>query len=108
MPNWPVDDDHDFDFEQEKIRPTRASIIRGPQHRRSPEWNGRPIHSMDDDHVMNSILFCEKKFVEARDNFVKCHSTDSENFYFESVMDMFPAYQDLKVEWDRRNRNSGR
>ena len=103
--------DEDDDIETPVMR--KASIIRAPNSiADNPTWNGKLIRKMESDHVMNAILYCEKRFVEARNNWIECHSFGAElesqiasakvNFYFKSVYDMFPDYRYLRAEWDRR------
>lgn len=64
-------------------------------------WNGHNITLMDTSHLMNAILWCEKKYATAQENFRKCHSTGQ--FYFTTVSKMFPAYKGLRKEWKARN-----
>jgi hypothetical protein len=109
MPNWPVDDEHDFDFDERPvrepvIRKARPSIIRTPEQRVTKTWNGNPVSTMESDHIMNSILFCERKWSEAKSHHFMCFE-DKEAFYFLNVYEMFPEYVNLRNEWTRRMKN---
>lgn len=100
MSNWDADYDDDYDFESYPPK-RKNSIIRTPEQRAQKTWNGNPVKTMESDHVMNAILFCEKKFADAMNNHRICHGGD-EDFYFESVFDMFPEYINLRDEWKLR------
>lgn len=106
MPNWPVDNGSDFDddgiTEEDFNIPRRRSVLNVPERRSSKTWNGEPVSRMASDHIMNSILFCERKFAQALTNFTVCYEANEE-FYFKSVRDMYPEYAHLREEWDRRN-----
>jgi len=106
MPNWPVDDGPDFDFDERPvresvIRKTRQSIMRTTPSTGLKTWNGNPVKTMESDHIMNAILFCEKRFADGIRNFRECFG-ENPGFYFESVFDMFPEYVNLKDEWNKR------
>lgn len=104
MPNWPVDDGPDFDVDDDfGPRPPRRrnSIIRTPEQRAQKTWNGNSVKTMESDHIMNAILFCEKKFAEGKRNFAECYGEVS-GFYFKNPADMFPEYMWLIEEWNLR------
>ena len=104
MPNW-TPDDEDFDCEPEIERKRR--VLYGTRKAQVPTWNGKPVKDMETDHIMNSILFCEKRFADALDNHTRCFAqgvTSGQPFYFDSVYEMFPDYRNLRDEWARRNR----
>lgn len=104
-PHW----DRDFDDDANDFEPEPASKRRHmygrmrvpPKPKRT--WNGNDVEKMETDHIMNSILFCEKRFAEAKTNFEKCFPEAVHAFYFESVYEMFPDYTHLRDEWDNRN-----
>lgn len=54
-------------------------------------WNGQSITSMDINHIKNTIMFLERKFLE-----------NSLNRRYESISNVFPAYLYLKRELNRR------
>lgn len=101
MPNWD-------DFSKPKTY-TDGSLSKKRDPMRGPKnylqvktWNGQPTNNMEDSHVMNAILYCEKRFAEAFNNFLTCHPTSSKQFHFESVSDMYPEYENLIAEWEYR------
>ena len=107
MPNWDCDDDFNEDDVPQPVRENirrRASILRTPETRKQKTWNGNPVSGMESDHLMNAILFCEKRFVEASHNHQACFygQNPSPSFYFKDVFDMFPDYVNLRDEWDKR------
>jgi len=101
MPNWDNDDDFDFDNQQEKIRARRK--LYGTRVDEQKMWNGKPVKDMETDHIMNSLMFCEKRFVDAFTAHSECFNGE-EDFYFKNVYEMFPDYRNLRDEWARRNR----
>lgn len=111
MPNWD-DDGPDFDFEQDErdereFRRQRRNLYgRTPPRQVVKMWNGKNVVQMETDHVLNAILFCEKKFADAKLAHAECFPTSNHPFYFESPFDMFPEYVNLREEWDRRNEKS--
>ena len=111
MPNWDRDFDDDAnDFEPEE----REFTTRHKRHlygRTKPSqplrmWNGNNVVQMETDHILNAIMFCEKKFADAKIAHSVCFPDSVNAFYFESPFDMFPEYVNLREEWDRRNEKS--
>jgi hypothetical protein len=102
---WDADnaweDDPDFRDERESPIRKRGVVMRTPETRQTKTWNGVPVKSMESSHIMNSILYCERKYIEGWSNHKGCHG-DKEDFYFLSVYEMFPEYINLRDEWKRR------
>ena len=107
MANWDRDFDEDFDGPDDprEHRPRRNLYGRAQAKPTKPVrmWNGKDVEQMESDHILNSILFCEKRFAEAKTNFEKCFPDSVNAFYFESPFQMFPDYTNLRDEWDNRN-----
>jgi len=102
---WDADnaweDEPDFRDEREKISRKRGSVIGTPEQRVQKTWNGVPVKSMESSHIINSILYCEKKYADALRNFRECYGLEAA-FYFATVFEMFPEYVNLQDEWKRR------
>lgn len=102
MPNWPSDEDDYYPLFSHDER--KRGVMRTPEQQVRKTWNGNPVRTMDSDHIMNAILYCERKFSEATQHHVTCHGVE-EDFYFKDVFDMFPEYINLRDEWERRMKN---
>lgn len=82
---------------------TRGSVIGVPETRVTKTWNGVPVKDMESSHVINSIMYCEKKFADALSFHLQCFpDAQRSDFYFKTVYEMFPEYLNLRNEWDRR------
>jgi hypothetical protein len=103
MSTWENDCENEWDGyeEEEKIARKRHSIFNTPERKVHKTWNGKPVQHMDSDHIINALMFCEKKFVEGETNHRLAHQ-GTEDFYFRSVADMFPEYANLREEWSKR------
>jgi len=99
--NFDRDREWDEYDEQEKLTPKRHSIFNTPERKVHKTWNGKPVQHMESDHIMNSLMFCERKFSDAKKAHADCF-VGEEDFYFASVFDMFPEYQHLRDEWFKR------
>lgn len=88
-------------YRDECETPRKRGSVMGVPERQTKTWNGVPVKSMESSHIMNSILYCERKYIEGWSNHKGCHG-DKEDFYFLSVYEMFPEYINLRDEWKRR------
>lgn len=100
-PEW---DDSDVYEDRDAEKPRkRNSVIGIPETRQTKTWNGVPVKSMESSHVINSIMYCEKKFADALSFHLQCFpDAQRSDFYFKTVYEMFPEYRNLRQEWDRR------
>lgn len=100
MRSWQDDDDEGPDYREDE-KPKRRALFRTPETRKLKTWNGNPVANMESDHIMNAMMFCEKKFVEGESNHRVCYKGEEE-FYFAGPSDMFPEYANLREEWFKR------
>lgn len=94
---------HDYDDFDEFEPDDRRTHMYGYRRPQVPTWNGQHVQNLEPDHLVNAILYCEKKFAEAKINHDTCFPMGNDPFYFESVYEMFPDYKHLRDEWNRRN-----
>ena len=104
MPNWDNDEDFDPNWNRHETEVNRKRKLYGTRVDEQKMWNGKPVRDMETDHIMNAILFCEKRFVEAFTAHSECFNGE-DTFYFKSVFEMFPDYKNLRDEWAKRNRD---
>lgn len=110
MPNWTDDEEFShYDDDDDYIRDLATTSRYAPARLKQPEnkkkiWNGQLISEMDTDHIINSILYCERKFINARDNYQRLYP--GEVFYFNSIEEMYPSYKFLREELKLRDKHN--
>lgn len=101
--DWSEEDDFDPNWHNHETE-VRKRKMYGTRHDDAKLWNGKPVRDMETDHIMNAILFCEKKFVDCQQIHSVCFG-GADSFYFNTVFEMFPDYRNLRDEWAKRNRD---